>query len=186
MTPAKLKPSEVSPKIRDAIQCLLHQEKYDLAEAARIGGVTVARLRDDLGRPHVRAWMRQQKQLQLEQICQQNASALARIRDSSTNANAAVNSCRTLEAMLEASNEETSRPVRREAGLVIIIGARPQEPQQRLAGAKTVLEAGARDVSVQDEADEVFFRASRVDPAADSDMHRIDPPAGNQHGNRFD
>jgi hypothetical protein len=73
-------------------------ERYDLVEAAKAGGVTVARLRDDLARPHVRAFMRQQKQLQLEQICQQNASALARIRDSSTNANAAVNSCRVLES----------------------------------------------------------------------------------------
>jgi hypothetical protein len=159
MTPAKLKPSAVAPAIKEAIQCLLHQEKYDLAEAARIGGVTVQRLRDDLGRPHVRAFMRQQRQLQLETICQQNPSALARIRDSSPNANAAVNSCRTLESMLEASTAETSRPARREAGLVIIIGARPQEPQPRLAGARTIIEAGARDVSVSDEADEVLLPA---------------------------
>jgi hypothetical protein len=162
MTPAKLKPSAVAPGIKEAIQCLLHQEKYDLAEAARIGGVTVQRLRDDLGRPHVRAWMRQQRQLQLETICQQNPSALARIRDSSTNANAAVNSCRTLESMLEASTQETSRPARREAGLVIIIGARPQEPQPRLAGARTIFEAGARDVSVPDEAGKVFLGGAEV------------------------
>jgi hypothetical protein len=52
--------------------------------------------------------MRQQRQLQLETICQQNPTALARIRDSGTNANASVNSCRTLEAMLEASTAEPS------------------------------------------------------------------------------
>ena len=98
MTPAKLKPSAIAPGIKAAIDALLHMERYDLVLAAKAGGVTVARLRDDLGRPHVRAFMRQQKQLQLEQICQQNASALARIRDSSTNANAAVNSCRVLES----------------------------------------------------------------------------------------
>jgi hypothetical protein len=44
--------------------------------------------------------MRQQKQLQLEQICQQNPTALARIRDSSANANAAVNSCRVCKSVL--------------------------------------------------------------------------------------
>jgi hypothetical protein len=96
--------------------------------------------------------MRQQKQLQLEQICQQNATALARIRDSSTNANASVNSCRTLEAMLEASTAETSRPVRREAGLVIVIQSQPRQPEQRLAGARTIVEAGARDLRTDDAA----------------------------------
>jgi hypothetical protein len=119
-------------------------ERYDLVEAAKAGGLRVQQLRDDLGRPHVRAFMRQRRQAQLEQICLQNPNTLARLRNS-PNANAAVNSCRTLESMLEASTAETSRPARREAGLVIIIGARPQEPQQRLAGAKTVLEAGAVD-----------------------------------------
>jgi hypothetical protein len=163
VTPAKLKPSAVAPGIKDAIQCLLHQQKYDLAEAARIGGVTVQRLRDDLARPHVRAFMRQQRQLQLETICQQNPSALARIRDSSTNANAAVNSCRTLESMLEASTAETSRPVRREAGLVIIIGAQPQQPQQRLGAARSIREPGAYDPALlEGEADEVILGVPEV------------------------
>ena len=159
MTPAKLKTSEVAPGIKAAIDALLHMERYDLVAAAKVGGVSAQRLRDDLQRPHVRAWMRQRRQAQLEQICLQNPTALAKIRDSSTNANAAVNSCRTLESMLEASTAETSRPARREAGLVIIIGARPQEPQPRLAGARTIIEAGARDVSVSDEADEVLLPA---------------------------
>jgi hypothetical protein len=149
MTPAKLKPSAVAPGIKASIDALLHMERYDLVEAAKAGGVTVQRLRDELARPHVRAWMRQQRQLQLETICQQNPSALARIRDSSANANAAVNSCRTLESMLEASTQETSRPVRREAGLVIVISSQqPQQPQQKLAGARTIVEAGAVDREV--------------------------------------
>jgi hypothetical protein len=162
MTPAKLKTSAIAPGIKAAIDALLHMERYDLGLAAKAGGVTVARLRDDLGRPHVRAWMRQQRQLQLETICQQNPTALARIRDSSLNANAQVNSCRVLETMLADSTAETSRPARRDAGLVIIIGARPQEPQPRLAGARTILEAGARDVSVLDEADESFLGGAEV------------------------
>jgi hypothetical protein len=151
MTPAKHKTSAIAPGIKASIDALLHMERFDLAEAAKAGGVSVQRLRDDLARPHVRAWMRQQRQLQLEQICQQNPTALARIRDSSANANASVNSCRTLEAMLQAATEETSRPVRREAGLVIVIAPQPQQPQQRLAGARTVLEAGARDLRTDDE-----------------------------------
>jgi hypothetical protein len=145
VTLAKNKPTAISAGLKESINALLHMERYDLVQAAKAGGVTVQRLRDDLGRPHVRAFMRQQRQLQLETICQQNPSALARIRDSSPNANAAVNSCRTLESMLEASNAETSRPARREAGLVIVIASQPRQPEQRLAGAKTVLEAGAVD-----------------------------------------
>jgi hypothetical protein len=144
----------VAPGIKAAIDALLHMERYDLVEAAKAGGVTVTRLRSDLSRPHVRAFMRQQRQAQLEQICLRNPAALAKIRDSSPNANASVNSCRVLESMLEASTAETSRPARREAGLVIIIGAQPRQPEPRLAGARTIIEAGARDPSVLDEADE--------------------------------
>ena len=162
MTLAKNKPTAISPALKASIDALLHMERYDLGLAAKAGGLRVQQLRDDLGRPHVRAFMRQQKQLQLEQICQQNATALARIRDSSPNANAAVNSCRALESMLADSTAETSRPVRREAGLVIIVGARPQEPQPRLAGARTIVEAGARDVSVPDDADEAFLGVPEV------------------------
>jgi hypothetical protein len=150
MTPAKLKTSEVAPGIKAAIDALLHMERYDLVAAAKVGGVSAQRLRDDLQRPHVRAWMRQRRQAQLEQICLQNPTALAKIRDSSTNANAAVNSCRTLESMLEASTAETSRPTRREAGLVIVIQSQPRQPEQRLAGAKTVSEAGAVDLGFVD------------------------------------
>jgi hypothetical protein len=108
--------------------------------------------------------MRQQRQLQLETICQQNPSALARIRDSSTNANASVNSCRTLEAMLEASTQESSRPVWREAGLVIVIQSRPQEPEPRLAGARTITERGAYDPAllVEGEADEADLGGAEV------------------------
>jgi hypothetical protein len=47
--------------------------------------------------------------------------------------------------MLEASTAESARPVRAQAGLVIVVSARPPEPQQRLAGAKTITEAGAID-----------------------------------------
>ena len=166
MTLAKNKPTAISAGLRSSIDALLHMERYDLVLAAKAGGLRVQQLRDDLLRPHVRAFMRQQRALQLEMICQQNPSALARIRDSSTNANAAVNSCRTLESMLEASTSETSRPARREAGLVIIIGARPPEPEPRLAGARTVIEAGARDVSVPDEADEAFLGGAEVAPTS--------------------
>jgi hypothetical protein len=157
VTLAKNKPTAISAGLKASIDALLHMERYDLVLAAKAGGLRVQQLRDDLGRPHVRAFMRQQRQLQLETICQQNPTALARIRDSSPNANAAVNSCRTLESMLEASTAETSRPARREAGLVIIIGARPPEPQPRLAGARTIIEAGAYDPTPpRDEADEVL------------------------------
>jgi hypothetical protein len=92
VTPAKLKTSEVAPGIKAAIDALLHMERYDLVAAAKVGGVSAQRLRDDLQRPNVRAWMRQRRQAQLEQICLQNPSALARIRDSSLNATAQVNS----------------------------------------------------------------------------------------------
>jgi hypothetical protein len=150
VTLAKHKTTAVYPKVRDAIGILLSQDKYDLAAAAAGAGLTLHRLKDYLSRPSVRIFMRQQRLLQIETICQQNPNALAKLRDEGTNRVAVVNGIRTLEAMRRDAIEETTGPVRREAGLVIVIGGNAGERDvriepPRLASAPRVIEAGAHD-----------------------------------------
>ena len=133
MTESKHQVSAVYPKVRDAIAILLAQDKYDLPAAAAGAG-----MKNYLSRPSVRSYMRQQRQLQIETICSQNPTALAKLRDEGTNQVAVVNGIRTLEAMRRDAIVESTGPARREAGLVIVIGRDAIEPPPRLAGARTV------------------------------------------------
>jgi hypothetical protein len=45
------KTPSVAPKIKASIEHLLHQEHFDLAEAAKVGGITTERLRTSLNLP---------------------------------------------------------------------------------------------------------------------------------------
>ena len=138
MTESKHQVSAVYPAVRNAIAILLAQDKYDLAAAAAGAGLTLHQLKNYLSRPSVRSYMRQQRQLQIETICSQNPTALAKLRDEGTNQVAVVNGIRTLEAMRRDAIVESTGPARREAGLVIVIGRDAIEPPPRLAGARTV------------------------------------------------
>jgi len=60
MTLAKNKPTAIAPKIKQAIQFLLTQERFDFTEAARVAGIAPERLRDEMLRPHTRKYLRKQ------------------------------------------------------------------------------------------------------------------------------
>jgi hypothetical protein len=155
VTPAKLKPSEVSPKIKEAIRHLLTQEQFDFAKAARVAGVSTERLRDDLQRPHVRKYLREQRRAQIEAVCAANPIVLAAIRDHGKNEMARVQAIRTSEALRESAIEEDRGASARaiSPGLVIQIGGAArievQQPQ-RLGAARTIHEPGAIDREVLD------------------------------------
>jgi hypothetical protein len=173
MTEAKHKVSEVYPAVRSAIAILLSQDKYDLAAAAAGAGLTLNKLREYLNRPSVRSYMRQQRQAQLEQICLQNATALAKLRDEGTNQVAVVNGIRTLETMLNAATDRAAGPVRKEPGLIIVIGDRGGERsvsiEPRLAGARSVERIAYERVPDPDE--------DPVDtPDADEALDAMPPP----------
>jgi hypothetical protein len=150
MTIAKHKPTEVAPKIKAAISVLLHQEQYNLQEAAMAAGVTAERLRNSLAMPHVRRWMRERRRIEIELLCQGNAAALRKVRDTSENGMAVCQAVAKAEQIRAKFHEEDNAPGSGARqllpGLIIQIGSNvriePQSPQ-RLAGARTVLEAGA-------------------------------------------
>jgi hypothetical protein len=145
VTLAKHKTPAIAPKIKQAIARLLSQERYDLAEAARAGGISTERLRANLSLPHVRSYMRAERQLQIEAICQSNPAALAKLRDEGSNQVAVVNGIRILEAMRKIAIEEFAGPARREPGLVILIAGDAGGRDARIepASAPRVIDGGA-------------------------------------------
>ena len=168
------KTPSIAPKIKASIEHLLHQERFDLAEAAKVGGITTERLRTSLYQPHVRKYLRNERRVQIETVCAQNPVVLAAIRDRGKNDMARVQAIKVSEALRQHAIEEdgagaSTRPA---PGLVIIVGQQPGErsvriesrqPQPRLAAARSVFEPGAyerRDITEEniaaddDEADE--------------------------------
>ena len=152
--------SGIYPSIKKAVAILLGQTRYDLQSAAASAGLSTQQLRDYLARPNVRAYMRAERKAQIESLCLSNANALARLRDEGP-PTAAVNAIRTAEAIrseLVAEDGAAEAAQRASPGLVIVIGQGQQNgvtvdpPQRSLAGARTTIEAGARDLRADDEA----------------------------------
>jgi len=156
MTLAKNKPTAIAPKIKQAIQHLLTQERFDFAEAARVADVAPERLRDEMLRPHTRKYLREQRRSQIEAVCANNPIVLAEIRDHGKNEQARVQAIRTSEAMRQSALEEdgVAGAQRASPGLVIIIGQGQNgvtvDQPRRLGAAKTITEAGAIDREILD------------------------------------
>jgi hypothetical protein len=143
---ARNKVSEVHPAVKIAIGVMLRQSKHDLPAAAREAGLSPARLRDYLSRPSVIQYLRRRRLVEVEGLCAGNIQALARLREEGP-PTAAVNAIRTAEAIRSELIAEDGAGARgaglAAAGLVIVIASRPQEPEPRLAGARTIREPGA-------------------------------------------
>jgi hypothetical protein len=147
MTLAKNKPTAIAPAIKQAIGRLLVQERFDLAEAARVAGISTERLRDEINRPHTRKYLREQRRAQIESMVIRNPAVLAEIRDHGKNEQARVQAIRASEALRQSVIEEEGGPSARPMapGLVIVVAPQPPQPEPRLAGARTILEPGAVD-----------------------------------------
>jgi len=139
----------VAPKTKDAVHFLLTQE-FDFVRAAQVAGLTVQRLRDELGRPHVLKHLRAEKRALLTATCANNPVALSSIISGSKNDNARVRAIALSEALLQQADESRANPVPRQAGLVIVVQSRPQQPPERLGMARSVTEPGAIDREVLD------------------------------------
>jgi hypothetical protein len=161
---AKNKVSEVHPAVKVAIGVMLRQAKHDLPAAAREAGLSTARLRDYLSMPSVIQYLRRRRLVEVESMCAGNIRALAEIRDSAapTPAVNAIKESERIRAQLISEDGAAGASSRLAApGLILVIGHPPQQPQH-LAGAKTILELGARDPSAPDEADEAFPGGAEV------------------------
>jgi hypothetical protein len=148
---AKNKISEVHPAVKVAIGIMLRQAKHDLPAAAREAGLSAARLRDYLSRPSVIQYLRSRRRVEVESMCAGNINALARVRDTSENGMAVIGAVKQSEQIRSQliSEDGVAGAQKATPGLVIIVG-QPQgvtveQPQRRLAGARTVLELGAND-----------------------------------------
>ena len=148
----------IYPSVKKAVAILLSQSQYNLQEAAAGAGLSTQVLRDYLGKPTVRAYLRAERKTQIEALCASNANALARIRDEGP-PTAAVNAIRTAELIrseLIAEDRHAGTSQRVTPGLVLVIAPAPAvtvDPPRRLAGAKTINEPGAINREVLDVVD---------------------------------
>jgi hypothetical protein len=155
---AKNRISEVHPAVKVAIGVMLRQAKHDLPAAAREAGLSTARLRDYLSRPSVIQYLRRRRLVEVETMCAGNIQALAKIRDEAapTPAVNAIKESERIRAQLISEDGAAGASSRLAApGLVLVIAPAPAvtvDQPQRLAGARTIIEAGARDLRTDDAA----------------------------------
>jgi hypothetical protein len=147
MTLAKHKIPEPHIKVKDAAEYFVNTPGATLAGAAKYTGLSVAKMRELLQMPHNLAHVRRVKALAVEALAVSCPAALGKIIKESSNAMATVAAAKTVLAQARESEQsrETAKPM---PGLLIVIGGNGDrsisiEPQQRLAGARTVLKAGA-------------------------------------------
>ena len=137
MTLAKHKTPAVPARVKTAVAHLMKAGEFDLQGAALAAGMPVVRLRHLLGQSYVRKYMREQRLVEIEALCQGNAAALAKVRDTSANGMAVIGSIKAAEQIRSQilSEDGAGGSTRPMPGLVIqIVGSARIEPQ-RLASA---------------------------------------------------
>ena len=143
MTLAKHKTPAVPARVKTAVAHLMKAGEFDLQGAALAAGMPVVRLRHLLGQSYVRKYMREQRLVEIEALCQGNAAALAKVRDTSENGMAVIGSIKAAEQIRSQilSEDGAGGSTRPMPGLVIqIVGSARIEPQQpqRLASAPRI------------------------------------------------
>jgi hypothetical protein len=118
--PREKRDPSVTPKIKKAIAFLIEQSA-DLQAAAAHAGIETYELRRQMGRPHVRRYALEQRQLALEAFCLGSPSALAKVRDESSNGMAVCQAVRTGEILRTGAIEEENRAQQRAPGLSIVL-----------------------------------------------------------------
>jgi hypothetical protein len=119
MPPEKRDPS-VSPQVKTAIQFLIEQQA-DLVAAAAHAGMKAYELRRQMGRPHVRRYSLEQRQIALEAFCLGSPAALTKVRDTSENGMAIVASIKAGEMLKVGAIEAEAAAQRRMPGLSIVL-----------------------------------------------------------------
>jgi hypothetical protein len=133
MPSAKKREPIVGEKVKTAIRALFEQTTLDYQAAAKVAGLTAARLREEMKKPHVRRWAWHEKLALLDMVCAANPLALARIRDrEGGNEMAKVQAIKTSEQMLvEAEHTTSGSPMRQTPGVTIIFES-PGQPDRVL------------------------------------------------------
>jgi hypothetical protein len=106
--------------VKTAVEFLLTQ-KADLALAAAAAGLTVRELRRQMGKPEVRRYSLEQRQIALEAFCLGSPAALTEIRDTSENSMARVQAVKAGEQLRVGAIEDEATAQRRGPGLQIVI-----------------------------------------------------------------
>ena len=158
---APSKPGKVTGRLKQAIDLMVWDALTD-NEAAIRTGITVGALRISLQRPHVRAYLRQQREVFLAKEGPANINALISVRDG-TNEMARVSAVRALEQMSE-ETQVGARPSVSLPGLTIQIVNAPA----------IVTDAGAGDKTLRSLNDVTAAKTDMLGPP--------DPPAGAGEG----
>jgi hypothetical protein len=99
MPSAKKREPSVPAKVKAAVEHLFENPRADLAEAAKVAGITTYALRSAMMRPHISRYVWHEKRSRLELLCAQNPAALRDIRDNSDNSMARVAAIKTAEQL---------------------------------------------------------------------------------------
>jgi hypothetical protein len=110
----------VPAKVKVAIQFLL-EVKDDLRAAAEHAQISLPELRRYMGKPQVRRYSLEQRQLALERFCLGSPAALTKVRDTSENGMAVVASIKAGEMLRIGALEAEAASQRRAPGLSIVI-----------------------------------------------------------------
>jgi predicted HTH domain antitoxin len=131
----------VPERVKVAIAFLLEQ-KDDLAAAAEHAGMTLRELKRSMGRPQVRRYSLEQRQVALEIFCLRSPAALARVRDTSDNGMAVVAAVKAGEMLRTGVLHEEATSKARTPGLqIIVMPALQQQPTPPLLDVMPVPEA---------------------------------------------
>ena len=134
MTEAKHKPPTVHAGAKRLVEIMLAEPGIALADAAQKAGLNARSARAYLGRPHVIAHYRAEKQRLLEEVSLGNPMALVDVRDKSENSMARVQAARTLEALRVNAVADGGRERRFTPGLVVQIVNQVGEVTQTIGG----------------------------------------------------
>jgi hypothetical protein len=130
MTEAKRRPPAVHAGAKRLVAILLAKPGIALAEAAEEAGLNTRSAKVYLGRPHVIAHYRAEKQRLIEEIALGNPAALAEARDRADNSMSRVAAAKALDQMrVEAVQESGGGTTRHSPGLVVIIETAGQPAQ---------------------------------------------------------
>lgn len=130
------KPLRVTGKLRAACDYLVH-EGLHFDEAARKANLSVRAMRYALGRSHVVAYLRQQREILREAMCGANILALADVRDQRENHNARVAAVKVMEQMGETTNTRAGSGASQVPGFTIVLNV-----QGNITGSLTEQQRG--------------------------------------------
>jgi hypothetical protein len=120
MSTRAVRRDNIPAKVKVAITYLL-EVKDDLKAAAEHAQISLSELRRYMGKPQVRRYSLEQRQIALERFCLGSPAALTRVRDESENGIAVVNAVKAGELLRLGAVQEGATAERRAPGLQIVI-----------------------------------------------------------------